>query len=110
MFIEVEFPNPNLARYPWGVKPQSIQNPEPPAPFGCEVAHGCMMLKPEAGRVLQLGSSGLAIATLPGAPSSLRRSTMATSAWSLRDVLAVIFIFVCFCFAWLVSMGREAQK
>eukprot|EP00439_Symbiodinium_sp_Y106_P015776 s818_g2.t1 len=66
-----------------------------------------MMLKPEAGRVLQLGSSGLAIATLPGAPSSLRRSTMATSAWSLRDVLAVIFIFVCFCFAWLVSMGQN---
>jgi len=32
---------------------------------------------------------------------------MATSAWSLRDVLAVIFIFVCFCFAWLVSMGQN---
>jgi len=30
---------------------------------------------------------------------------MAPSAWSLRDVLAVFLIIVCFCMAWLISMG-----
>jgi len=32
---------------------------------------------------------------------------MAASTWSLRDVSAVTLIIVCFCFAWLVSMGQN---